>query len=191
MCSCDWSSDVCSSDLKRWPCSLQFCQIHQIADSFWNGPAQLVLMQPSLIKRPSQVRLSPVDHQTAGRGWACSLQVCQIHQIADSFWNGPAQLVLFQTSLIKRPSPVRVSPVDHQTAGRGWACSLHVYQIHQIADSFWNGPAQLVPLQASLIKRPSQVRPKAGRRRRRRERGLTRLFLSHSPEGEKGRGRAL
>ena len=34
--------------------SLQLSQIDQVADNFWNGPAQLVLMQSSMINGPTK-----------------------------------------------------------------------------------------------------------------------------------------
>jgi hypothetical protein len=89
----------------------------QVADSIWDGPAQLVVIQMSLIKsQPSQTLVGPGSRKQQN-GWDCSLQHSQVDQIADSFWDGPAQLILIQASIFKAQQ-VRLSTFgQHKTMG--------------------------------------------------------------------------
>ena len=133
------------------------CQVDQVADSFWDGPAQLVLRQSPVIKRPSQVRLSCWGAQKPQSGWDSSLQVCQVDQAADSFWDGPGQLVREQASMNKGPAKSdSLMSGSHKVDG---IASLQVCQVDQIADSFWDGPAQLGLMQVSMIKGPTKSDP--------------------------------
>jgi hypothetical protein len=96
----------------EWNCSLQECQIGQLADAFWDGPAQLILVQDSVMKGPAKSdRLS--GSRKPQSEWDYSLQHSQVDQLADPFWDGPAQLVLAQDSVFKRPSQVRPSFGEH------------------------------------------------------------------------------
>jgi uncharacterized protein (DUF952 family) len=89
----------------------------------------------------------------------CHLQLNQIDQAADSCWDGPVQLVLIQVSIIEGPAKLDSLLSGSMEATRWIDCSLQVYQVDQVADSFWDGPAQLVLSQVSMIKGPAKSDP--------------------------------